>query len=92
MDDNETVDGSDDLSPEEAQDFYDAAKALRFDVAVPSPHDKVLLLADIGLGPQKYSAGQYQDELHFKASDGFTEAGAVFLTQDHFLCSPPALI
>lgn len=49
-----------------AEDFYAAAKALRSDVVVPGPQDKVLLLADMGLGPQKYADGQYMENLRFR--------------------------
>lgn len=64
-----------------ADEFYQRAREIRPDVAVPKPEDRVLLLADVGVGPQKWSDGQYMENLRFRGVS-YDEAGVVFLGSD----------
>ncbi|GAM98746.1 hypothetical protein U91I_02382 [alpha proteobacterium U9-1i] len=46
--------------------------------AMPGPEDRVLLVADLGVGPIKTSDGQYQENLRFQPATNFTERRVLF--------------
>ena len=64
-----------------ADEFYQRARELRPQIATPKAGDRVLLLADIGLGPQKWADGQYNENLRFRGVT-YDESGVVFLGGD----------
>lgn len=64
-----------------AAEFYANAKALREDIVAPRAADKTLLIADMGLGPQKYADGQYSENLRFRGQP-YEEGRVVFLSDN----------
>ncbi len=64
-----------------ADEFYQRAREIRPDIAIPKPEDRVLLLADVGVGPQKWADGQYMENLRFRGV-AYDEAGVTFLGSD----------
>lgn len=68
-----------------AAEFYAKAREKKFDIAIPRPDDRVLLLAEFGRAPEKWAEGKYQEVLHYRQGDLGGASGVVFRLADDAL-------
>lgn len=61
----------------QAADAFEAAARIDPKLRTLGPADNVLILAELGIGPQKATDGQYQEKLVFRPGIGLPENGAV---------------
>lgn len=62
-----------------AEEFYARAHEIQPLIDKPGPDDRVLLIAELGDGPQKWSDGQYGENLRFRGV-AYPEAGVTFMS------------
>lgn len=69
-----------------AESYEEARQALattsRPEFAMPTAEDHILLVADLGVGPTKFSDGQYQENLRFLPAQNFTERAVLFASPE----------
>ncbi len=64
---------------DKAEEFYSRAREIQPLYDKPGPDDRVLLIAELGEGPQKWSDGQYGENLRFRGV-AYPEAGTTFMS------------